>query len=265
MIGGVHTIFYSKQADAVRAFFRDVLEFSSVDAGRGWLIFAAPPGELAIHPCAERGHHELYLMCSDVQAEVARLQAKGVDFPEPIRDQGWGLLTKLKLPDGETLGLYQRSRSKSDEKVNRKETRPSTSEKDVPKAQTPPLILLHSHAQICTEDCGETSCQRFTRGIQSRQIEPGSPKTSRRNQTGGAGIARFTRPQFFSAASFALPQRNLIAIFLPSILTRPASHFSTVMHRFSQKILERLLANLSDREYSDARLSRGASKTSRRN
>jgi hypothetical protein len=129
MIGGVHTIFYSKQADAVRAFFRDVLEFSSVDAGRGWLIFAAPPGELAIHPCAERGHHELYLMCSDVQAEVARLQAKGVDFPEPIRDQGWGLLTKLKLPDGETLGLYQPKHpmaihmsSDQDQKVTKKST-----------------------------------------------------------------------------------------------------------------------------------------------
>jgi hypothetical protein len=107
MIGGVHTIFYSKQADVVRAFFREVLEFPSVDAGRGWLIFAVPPAELAVHPSEERGHHELYLMCADVQAEVARLQAKGVEFPEPIKDQGWGLLTKLKLPDGETLGLYQ--------------------------------------------------------------------------------------------------------------------------------------------------------------
>jgi hypothetical protein len=136
MIGGVHTIFYSKQADAVRAFFRDVLEFSSVDAGRGWLIFAAPPGELAIHPSAERGHHELHLMCSDVQAEVARLQAKGVDFPEPISDQGWGLLTKFKLPDGESLGLYQpkhpmaiRMSSDQDQRV----TKMSTAKKPAPR------------------------------------------------------------------------------------------------------------------------------------
>jgi predicted enzyme related to lactoylglutathione lyase len=107
MIGGVHTILYSKQADAVRAFFREVLEFPSVDAGHGWLIFTAPPGELAIHPTEERGGQELYLMCADIKAEVARLQAKGVEFSEPITEQGWGSLTKLKLPDGESLGLYQ--------------------------------------------------------------------------------------------------------------------------------------------------------------
>ncbi len=77
MIGGVHTILYSKQADAVRAFFRDVLEFPSVDAGQGWLIFAAPPGELAIHPAEERARHELYLMCADIEAEVARRQPRG--------------------------------------------------------------------------------------------------------------------------------------------------------------------------------------------
>jgi predicted enzyme related to lactoylglutathione lyase len=107
MIGGVHTILYSKQADAVRAFFRDVLEFPAVDAGRGWLIFATPPGELAIHPAEERARHELYLMCADIEAEVARLAAKGVEFTMPVRDQGWGLLTQVKLPDGETLGLYE--------------------------------------------------------------------------------------------------------------------------------------------------------------
>jgi predicted enzyme related to lactoylglutathione lyase len=107
MIGGTHTILYSKQADAVRAFFRDVLEFPAADAGRGWLIFATPPGELAIHPAEERVRHELYLMCADIESEVARLAAKGVEFTMPIRDQGWGLLTQVKLPDGETLGLYE--------------------------------------------------------------------------------------------------------------------------------------------------------------
>jgi len=107
MIFGVHTILYSKKAEAVRAFFRDVLEFPSVDAGGGWLIFAAPPGELAIHPAEHVHREQLFLMCSDVKAEVARLEAKGVEFSAPITDQGWGLLTQLKLPDGETLGLYQ--------------------------------------------------------------------------------------------------------------------------------------------------------------
>jgi predicted enzyme related to lactoylglutathione lyase len=107
MIGGMHTIVYSKRADAVRAFFRDVLEFPFVDAGHGWLIFATPPSELAVHPAGERGCNELYLLCADIKAEVARLEAKGVEFPEPITEQRWGLLTKLRLPDGETLGLYQ--------------------------------------------------------------------------------------------------------------------------------------------------------------
>ncbi len=107
MIGGAHTILYSQRAEEVRAFFRDVLEFPSVDAGRGWLIFATLPGELAIHPTEQQGRQELYLMCADIRAEVARLEAKGVEFTMPIRDQGWGLLTSIKLPDGETLGLYQ--------------------------------------------------------------------------------------------------------------------------------------------------------------
>lgn len=107
MIGGVHTIFYSKQPDLVRAFLRDMLEFPFVDAGHGWLIFAAPPSELAVHPAEERLCPELYLLCRDVKAEVARLQAKGVEFTEPIKEQRWGLATKLRLPDGETLGLYQ--------------------------------------------------------------------------------------------------------------------------------------------------------------
>src|ERR1700720_4311460 len=90
MIFGVHTILYSKKAEAVRAFFRDVLGFPSVDAGGGWLIFAAPPGELGIHPIETHVHREqFYLMCTDVKAEVARLEAKGVEFTAPITEQQW--------------------------------------------------------------------------------------------------------------------------------------------------------------------------------
>jgi len=107
MIAGVHTILYSTHAEAVRAFFRDVLKFPHVDAGHGWLIFAAPPGELAVHPADEPGAHELYLMCTDIKATMAELERKGVEFIEPVSDQGWGLLTRLKLPDGEKLGLYE--------------------------------------------------------------------------------------------------------------------------------------------------------------
>jgi predicted enzyme related to lactoylglutathione lyase len=107
MIGGVHTILYSKNADAVRAFLRDVLEFEAVDAGHGWLIFAAPPGELAVHPSEGKGYHELYLMVTDIHATVEKLKKRGVEFTMPVADRGWGLLTQIMLPDGEPLGLYE--------------------------------------------------------------------------------------------------------------------------------------------------------------
>ncbi len=107
MINGVHTIIYSRQADALRTFFRDVLDFPHVDAGDGWLIFAAPPSEIAIHPSEGHGSHELYLMCDDVVKTVVALKRRGGEFSMPVTDRGWGLLTRLKLPDGETLGLYE--------------------------------------------------------------------------------------------------------------------------------------------------------------
>ena len=107
MITGVHALLYTKDADAVRIFFRDVLGFTGVDAGDGWLIFALPPAELGIHPTDEDDRTELYLMCTDVEASVEELKGKGVEFTGPITDQGWGLVTSLALPGGGTLGLYQ--------------------------------------------------------------------------------------------------------------------------------------------------------------
>jgi hypothetical protein len=107
MIGGMHTILYSKNAGAVRAFFKDVLQFPSVDAGHGWLIFAAPPAEVAVHPTEDRSFAELYLMCDDLESTVDSLKSRGVEFPTPVTEQRWGLLTHLKLPDGELLGLYE--------------------------------------------------------------------------------------------------------------------------------------------------------------
>jgi predicted enzyme related to lactoylglutathione lyase len=107
MIGGMHTILYSKNAEAVRAFFRDVLQFPSVDAGHGWLIFATPPAEIAVHPTEDRSFAELYLMCDDLESTVESLKSSGVEFPTPVTEQRWGLLTHLKLPDGELLGLYE--------------------------------------------------------------------------------------------------------------------------------------------------------------
>lgn len=86
---------------------RDVLGLPSVDAGDGWLIFALPPAELAVHPTHGDGHRELYLMCDDVQATVAELKAKGVEFTTEISDEGFGLMTSLRLPGGGELALYE--------------------------------------------------------------------------------------------------------------------------------------------------------------
>jgi catechol 2,3-dioxygenase-like lactoylglutathione lyase family enzyme len=107
MITGTHAIIYTKEAEAVRALFRDVLGFPAVDAGEGWLIFALPPAELAAHPADEAGRCELYLMCDDVRATVADLSSRGVEFSRPISDEGFGLLTAIKLPGGGELGLYE--------------------------------------------------------------------------------------------------------------------------------------------------------------
>ena len=116
MITGTHAIIYADDAAATRAFFRDVLELPNVDAHDGWLIFKLPPAELGIHPAgspgdpatgAPAGHHELFLMCDDVEATVASLKAKGVEFTSPIENQGFGLLTRLRVPGGGEVGLYQ--------------------------------------------------------------------------------------------------------------------------------------------------------------
>lgn len=106
MINGAHVIVYSKDAGADRAFFRDVLEFKSVDAGRGWLIFKLPPSEAAFHPDDAGQRHELYLMCDDLKAEISRLGAKGVECSK-VHEERWGSITTLTLPGGGKLGLYQ--------------------------------------------------------------------------------------------------------------------------------------------------------------
>ena len=104
---GMHALIYSKQDEATRAFFRDVLGFPSVDAGRGWLIFAAPPSELAVHPVDDgKEFHELYLMCDDIDATRQELQRKGVTT-SPVHEERWGRVTQITLPSGAQLGLYQ--------------------------------------------------------------------------------------------------------------------------------------------------------------
>ena len=106
MIIGAHSIIYSKKPDADRAFLRDVLELSNVDVGGGWLIFGLPPSEVAVHPAGKNNLHEFYLMCEDVDAFVAEMGRRHVPC-EAINDQGWGLLTRITLPGGGKLGVYQ--------------------------------------------------------------------------------------------------------------------------------------------------------------
>jgi predicted enzyme related to lactoylglutathione lyase len=106
MITGAHIIVYSKDPEADRAFFRDVLKFSSVDAGHGWLIFALPPTEGAFHPSEKNDVHELYFMCDDLKATMESLKGKKVKCG-PVTEERWGLLTHLSLPSGGKIGLYQ--------------------------------------------------------------------------------------------------------------------------------------------------------------
>jgi catechol 2,3-dioxygenase-like lactoylglutathione lyase family enzyme len=106
MISGAHVIVNSKNAEADRAFFRDILGLKSVDAGHGWLIFALPPAEAAFHPSDENDVHELYFMCDDLKAEMAALAKKGVNCSR-VQEERWGSITKIDLPSRGTIQLYQ--------------------------------------------------------------------------------------------------------------------------------------------------------------
>ena len=116
MINGVHFLLYSKNAEADRAFFRNVIGFKAVDVGGGWVIFGMPPAEMGIHPgdgtfVQSHAEHSLlgavmYLMCNDLAATVAELRVKGVNCSEKI-EAAWGVTTTVPLPSGGRVGLYQ--------------------------------------------------------------------------------------------------------------------------------------------------------------
>jgi catechol 2,3-dioxygenase-like lactoylglutathione lyase family enzyme len=107
VINGVHAVVFSREADKVRAFFADVLGLAAVDAGSGWLIFALPPAELAVHPADGDGRHELYLMCDDIHATLTELRGKGVEVAREVSDQRWGLMAAIRLPDGSEFPIYE--------------------------------------------------------------------------------------------------------------------------------------------------------------
>jgi catechol 2,3-dioxygenase-like lactoylglutathione lyase family enzyme len=107
MISGIHAMFYTKRADEMREFLREVLGLPWVDAGGGWPIFAAPPTDLAVHETEEEaGGHELYFICDDIQAIQKKLANRGIEM-SPIEDRGWGLASQLQLPSGDTVGIYE--------------------------------------------------------------------------------------------------------------------------------------------------------------
>jgi predicted enzyme related to lactoylglutathione lyase len=113
MFIGVHAVLWTDKADEMRAFFRDQLEVSSVDLGGGWLAFALPPAEIAMHPSDEqhapgsKAEAQLYFLCEDIEQTVGELEAKGVEIAHSISDEGYGLTSAIKLPDGQELGIYQ--------------------------------------------------------------------------------------------------------------------------------------------------------------
>ena len=106
MINGTHVVIYTKDTEADRAFFRDVLKFPSVDAGHGWLIFAMPQLEVAFHDSEKNDQHELFLMCDNLDATLKELKSKKVKVSD-ISEQRWGKLARLTLPGGGKIGLYQ--------------------------------------------------------------------------------------------------------------------------------------------------------------
>jgi catechol 2,3-dioxygenase-like lactoylglutathione lyase family enzyme len=111
VIRGAHTLLFAEDADAARAFFRDVLGFENVDSGGGWLIFALPPAELGIHPVNRPDHvsgkQELWLMCHDLEDTVAELEAKGAEFTEAIQEESFGRYRRLTIPGAGDAWLYE--------------------------------------------------------------------------------------------------------------------------------------------------------------
>jgi catechol 2,3-dioxygenase-like lactoylglutathione lyase family enzyme len=106
LINGAHIVIYSKEAEADRAFFRDVLKLSSVDAGHGWSIFAMPPSEAAFHDSDNNDKHELYFMCDDIAATLKELKSKDVKVSD-MSEERWGKLATFTLPGGGKIGIYE--------------------------------------------------------------------------------------------------------------------------------------------------------------
>jgi hypothetical protein len=121
---GAHSVVYSTDPEADRAFLRDVLQFPNVDVGGGWLIFGLPPAEVAVHPGENNSVHEFFLMCDDIQAFVAEMQDKGRTC-DPVQAQPWGALTHVTLPGGGKLGVYQPRHARPDAMGSKRAAKPT--------------------------------------------------------------------------------------------------------------------------------------------
>jgi catechol 2,3-dioxygenase-like lactoylglutathione lyase family enzyme len=106
LINGAHIVIYTKDPESDRAFFRDVLKFSSVDAGHGWLIFAMPPLEAAFHDSENNDQHELYLMCDEIVETLKNLKSKNVTVSD-VSERPWGKVATFTLPGGGKIGVYE--------------------------------------------------------------------------------------------------------------------------------------------------------------
>ena len=106
-VTGIHGLLYTPEPDKLRAVLRDVFGWDFVDAHGGWLIFALPPAELAVHPADGESRHQLYLMCDDIGATLAELRTRGAEVAQEVSDQGWGLVAAIRLPDGSEFPIYQ--------------------------------------------------------------------------------------------------------------------------------------------------------------
>lgn len=105
---GAHTLIYSSQAEELRDVFREVFGLDHVDAGHGWLIFNLPPAEIAVHPAAEdEAHHEVTLMCDNLETTMATLSARGIEFVGGVHEEPWGLVTRMRLPGDVEMMLYE--------------------------------------------------------------------------------------------------------------------------------------------------------------
>lgn len=107
MINGAHVILFSDEPEADRRFLGEILEFRNVDAGAGWLIFKLPPAEVAVHPSDGGSKHELYLMCDDIRTLLTELERKGVEISDPLREERWGFIARIRLPGGSELAIYE--------------------------------------------------------------------------------------------------------------------------------------------------------------